>query len=495
MFPLAVQAQRGALGIFDGRTDVGNVTGKGTFHYDPATDTYSIRSSGANIWATADAFHFVWKRVSGDVSLTADVAFSDATSGSNPHRKAVLMVRQDLDAGAVYADAALHGSGLMALQYRREAGAKTQDIEIGLASPRRVRLEKRGDSFTMFVAGPEGAWQQVGATMKLPIQGEFYVGIGLCSHDAKVEEGAVFSHVELKALAPVADPKLVLYSTLQRIGIDENAPVATVVYSSQGRFEAPNWTRDGKELVFDQEGKMLHVPVAGGQPETLNVGEATRCNGSHGLSPDGRWLAITCSIPTMPESRVYVIPADGGTPRQVTEHPASYFHSWSADGKTIVFTRPNHGAGNIYAIAAAGGEERALTTGTGISDDPDSSPDGRYIYFNSDRNGHEQIWRMRPDGSQPEQMTFDDRVNWTPHVSPDGRWVVFLSYESGTVGHPVNQDVTLRLLSLQDKTVRTLVHLVGGSGTINVPSWAPDSRSLAFVSYQMLPGDEKGSGE
>jgi Tol biopolymer transport system component len=308
-------------------------------------------------------------------------------------------------------------------------------------------------------------------------------------------EQAVFSHVELKALTPVAEPKLVLYSTLQTIAIDENGAKAAVVYTRHGRFEAPNWTRDGKELLFDQDGKIFHVAVAGGQPEALDVGDATQCNGSHGLSPDGRWLAITCSMPTMPESRVYVIPAAGGTPRRVTEHPASYFHSWSADGETIVFTRPDHGSGNIEAIPAAGGEERALTTGTGISDDPDCSPDGRYIYFNSDRSGHEQIWRMRPDGSQPEQLTFDDRVNWTPHVSPDGRWVVFLSYESNTIGHPSNQDVTLRLMSLEDRSVRTLVHLVGGGGTINVPSWAPDSRQLAFVSYQMLPPEEKGSSE
>jgi Tol biopolymer transport system component len=197
----------------------------------------------------------------------------------------------------------------------------------------------------------------------------------------------------------------------------------------------------------------------------------------------------------MPESRVYVVPSGGGTPRLVTEHPASYFHSWSADGRTIVFTRPNHGSGNIFAISAEGGQERALTTGDGISDDPDCSPDGKYIYFNSDRSGSEQIWRMRADGSAPEQLTFDDRSNWTPHVSPDGRSIVFLSYPSGTTGHPVNRDIALRILSIEDRKVRTLVNLVGGSGTINVPSWAPDSEHFAFVSYQLLPAEENGSTE
>ncbi len=408
------------------------------------------------------------------------------------------MFRQSLDPAGGYADVAQHGAGLTALQYRLASGATTQDIELEIPSPGRVRLEKRGDTFTLFVAKGGESWQQVGASIKLHLDGPFYAGLGVCAHNPKAVETAVFSHVELKPLEPVVatnpSPR-VLYSTLQTIATDENARRATVIYSAQGRFEAPNWTRDGKGLLFDQDGKIMQVPVAGGAPQPLEIGAATRCNGSHGLSPDGRWLAITCSMPGMPESRVYVVPAGGGTPRLVTEHPASYFHSWSADGKTIVFTRPDHGSGNIFAISAEGGEERALTTGDGISDDPDCSPDGRYIYFNSDRSGSEQIWRMRPDGSGPEQLTFDERSNWTPHVAPDGRSLVFLSYPSGTTGHPVNRDIELRILSLEDRKVRTLVNLVGGSGTINVPSWAPDSEHFAFVSYQLLPAEENGSSE
>jgi len=179
----------------------------------------------------------------------------------------------------------------------------------------------------------------------------------------------------------------------------------------------------------------------------------------------------------------------------VTEHPFSYWHTWSPDGKTIVFTRPSHGSGNIFAIPAEGGEEKALTTGSGISDDPDYSPDGKYIYFNSDRGGSMQIWRMHPDGSEPEQMTSDDLVNWTPHPSPDGQSIVFLSYEKGVTGHPANKDIALRIMSLSDRKVRVLVNLVGGSGTSNVPFWAPDSHHFAFVSYQMLPAEDNGSSE
>jgi Tol biopolymer transport system component len=297
---------------------------------------------------------------------------------------------------------------------------------------------------------------------------------------------AVFSNVELKALPPAAADHLGLYSTLQTIGTEDNSRRA-MLYTTPGRFEAPNWTRDGKTLIFNQNGKIMMIPAVGGTPEAMNIGAATRCNGSHGLSPDGKWLAISCSMPERPESRVYIVPSNGGTPRLVTEHPNSYWHSWSPDGKTIVFTRPDHGSLNIYAISADGGEEMALTSGHGVNDDPDYAPNGRHIYFNSDRSGTMQIWRMRPDGSEPVQVTFDELANWTPHISPDGKSMVFLSYEKGVTGHPADKDVLLRVMSMDVGKIGVLVKIVGGSGTINVPSWAPDSHHLAFVSYQMLP--------
>ncbi len=211
----------------------------------------------------------------------------------------------------------------------------------------------------------------------------------------------------------------------------------------------------------------------------------TKCGGSHGLSPDGTLLAISCSTTTLPGSRIYIVPSTGGAPRIVTERPGAYWHSWSPDGSTLFFTRPLQGSFNIYSIGVDGRGETPLTTGAGTNDDPDISPDGKYIYFNSDRSGSMEIWRMHPDGSSPEQITFDDFVNWTAHVSPDGRWIVFLSYQKGTIGHPANQEVSLRLMSLNDRKIRVLTSLIGGSGTINVPSWSPDSSHLAFVSYEL----------
>jgi Tol biopolymer transport system component len=239
------------------------------------------------------------------------------------------------------------------------------------------------------------------------------------------------------------------------------------------------------------------IPVKGGTPTQIDTGDATDCTGSHGLSPDGKLLAITCTTPAYPGRHVFIIPSSGGTPRIVTEHPDSYFHSWSPDGKTIAFTRPSHGSGNIYSIPVEGGTETALTTGTGISDDPDYSADGSYIYFNSDRSGSMEIWRMKSDGSQPEQITFDGLNSWTPHPSPDGKWVVFVSYGKGTTGHLANKDVALRILPATstatagaDNKTRVLTNFVGGDGSMNVSFWSPDSKNLAFVSYELIPPED-----
>jgi TolB protein len=284
--------------------------------------------------------------------------------------------------------------------------------------------------------------------------------------------------------SPPATTAPVLVSRLQTIGI-EPASQPTTVYSERAYFEAPNWTRDGKSLLFDEAGKIMSISVDGGSPVPVDTGSATQCGGSHGFSPDGALLAISCSTPSLPGSRIYIMPAAGGPPRLVTERSGAYWHSWSPDGNTLFFTRPFQGSLNIYSIAVDGHGETPLTAGAGINDDPDISPDGKYVYFNSDRSGSMEVWRMHPDGSAPEQITFDDLVNWTAHVSPDGRWMVFLSYLKGTTGHPANRKISLRLMSLNDRKTRVLTTLIGGSGTINVPSWAPDSRHLAFVAYEL----------
>ena len=489
------QTSPGGLGIFEGQGDIGAVSPPGVGTYDAGSGVYTVAAAGANLWSTVDAFHFVWKKVSGDVSLTADMAFPSATDNPSPHRKALLMFRQTLDADGIYVDAAQHGSGMTALQYRRQRGATTQDIELNIESPRQIRLEKRGDTITMFLSNHGEPLHQVGASIKLRFEGTFYAGIGVCSHNADVVEKATFADVKLVPPAgTIGQP--VLFSTLQTIGIEDNFRRAMIVATGPGKMEAPNWSRDGKMLTFNRHGHIWTIPAEGGVATLLNIGVATNCTGSHGLSPDGKWLAISCATPGKPETRVYIVPSAGGEPRLLTENPSSYFHGWSPDGKTIAFTRPNHtGGGNILSIPVEGGAETALTTGTGISDDPDYSADGKWIYFNSDRaGGLMQIWRMRPDGTGAEQVTSDDYNNWTPHPSPDGKSIVVVSYDKEVKGHPANKDIALRILNVSDGKIRVLVNLVGGAGSDNVPNWAPDGTHLAFVSFQMLPEEQVGPG-
>jgi hypothetical protein len=492
LFAHAVQAQ--SLGIFAGQSDVGAVSPPGSAHFDSSTGVYTIMSSGANLWGTTDAFHFLWKKASGDIALSADIDYPVKTGTHSEHRKAILIFRQTLDSDSAYADAAQHGSGLTGLQSRQAKGDTTQSIELNIDAPSRVRLEKRGDTFTMFVSLHGEPLHQSGAAIRLHLDEPFYVGIGLSAHDPNAVETATFSHLEFDQLAPpAAQPAVVLYSTVQAIEIDPSAPRSTVAYTAQARAQAPNWSRDGSSLLFNQDGRIYTVSADGkGTPQPVDTGTATDCSGSHGFSPDGKWLAISCAMPGLTGRHLAIIPSTGGAPRLLTTN-VGYFHSWSPDGKTILFTRGGNGANNIYAVSVDGGPETPLTSVTGISDDPDYSADGQYVYFNTDRWGGMQIARMRPDGSQVEQVTFDNFHNWTPHPSPDGKSIVFISYPPDVTTHAANKDIALRILSTSDNKIRVLTNLVGGDGSMNVANWSPDSKRLAFVSYQLLPSKGTGS--
>ena len=470
-----------AIGIFEGHGDVGTVLHAGSVDYDAGKQSYTIAGSGKNMWFAADAFQFVWKKVSRDVSLVADVNFLG--QGKNPHRKAVLMVRQTLDGDSAYADVALHGEGLTSLQYRDEKGATTHEIQANLSAPRRLQLEKRGDYVYMLLGKSSDPVQVAGGSIRVPIHGTYYVGIGVCSHEKDIVEEAVFSNVTLQAPAAISSQPA-LYSSLETIAIDSTD--RRVVYVAPGRFEAPNWSRDGASLLFNRNGHIEKIAVTGGTPETIDTGIANRCNNDHGISPDGHLLAVSDQSQEEHRSLVYVLPIGGGTPKRLTQNSPSYWHGWSPDGQTLAFVGERNGNFDIYTVPVTGGEEKRLTTAPGLDDGPDYSPDGKYIYFNSERTGKMQIWRMHADGSEQEQVTSDEYNNWFPHISPDGKWMVFLSYDASVKGHPEDKDVMLRLMSLQDRKISVLAKLFGGQGTINVPSWSPDSKRLAFVSYQWL---------
>lgn len=257
------------------------------------------------------------------------------------------------------------------------------------------------------------------------------------------------------------------------------------VHRAKQHFEAPNWSVDGRTLLVNSGGLLLTVPVEGGSLSRLDTGFAVRCNNDHGFSPDGSLIAI--SDETNGPSRIYVLPAQGGAPRLITADAPSYWHGWSPDGKSVAYCAGRDGQYDIYSKPLSGGKEVRLTEAPGLDDGPDFSPDGRFIYFNSDRSGKMRIYRMRSDGSEQTRLTNDNCYgDWFPHPSPDGRYIVFLSYESSVDGHPPNKPVALRMLSTESGSIEVLAELFGGQGTINVPSWAPDSSGFAFVSYRQL---------
>jgi TolB protein len=477
--PFAMRAQ---IGAFAKDGDIGAVLHPGSASFDTATRAYRVTGSGENMWFGTDAFHFVWTQMHGDVALSADISFI-GTSG-NEHRKAALLIRQTLEPGAKYVDVARHGNGLTSLQYRDAAGADTHEVESNVSAPKRVRIEKRGSYAYVFVSGANGTLEPSGAAMRVDFSGDFYVGLGVCSHDKDVTETAVFSNVELETLTP-GSTKPVLYSALETVTIASTD--RRVAYVAPQHFEAPNWSRDGTSLLFNQDGTMRRLALDSSTPTVIASGSQVHCNNDHGLSPDGSLLAISDQTAADGNSRIYTLPATGGTPRQVTPTGPSYWHGWSPDGKTLAFTGLRSGEFDIYTVPAAGGKEVRLTTAKGLDDGPEYTPDGASIYFNSERTGSMQIWRMNADGSGQEQVIADSSNDWFPHISPDGKWMVFLAYDKSVNGHPANQDVELRLMSMADKKVRVLAKLFGGQGTINVPSWSPDSTKLAFVSYTLLP--------
>jgi TolB protein len=471
------------LGLFDGHGDIGDVGRVGSVEYDPGPATWRVAGGGANMWGEADAFHYVWKRVSGDVALAADVDL--VGPGGHEHRKAGVLVRQSLDPDAAYADVVVHGDGLTALQYRDATAGVTREIRSAVSSPRRLRIEKDGD-YVYMSAGDEGEpLRGVGGSLRIPFRDPFYVGLAVCAHDNEATEEAVFSDVELTEGRGEAGGEPALESALEVIDIETGN--RRVVRHFRSHIEAPNWSPDGRYLLYNSGGRIYTIPIDGGEPELLDTGFATTVNNDHGISPDGSRLVISDQSSEDNQSRIHVLPIEGGTPRLVTPLAPSYWHGWSPDGRTLAYVGLRDGEYDIYTIPVEGGEETRLTTAPGLDDGPDYSPDGERIYFNSVRTGTMQIWRMDADGENQEQLTFDEYNDWFPHPSPDGRWVVFLSYEPGVEGHPANQDVMLRIMPVGGGEPRVLTRLFGGQGTINVPSWSPDSRSVAFVSYRLNP--------
>jgi TolB protein len=466
------------VGIFEGQTDVGVVSHPGSAVFDPAAKTYTITGSGANMWAAEDDFHFVWKKISGDVTVTADISFPAGTG--NAHKKGVLMVRRSLDKDSDYVDAALHVVGLTSLQSRDVKGGSTREVQSYLSSPKSLRLVRRGDYFYMFVAGEDGVFHLSGGSMKLALNEPFYVGIGVCAHDKEAEEKVVFSNVGLTTTP--GNGVQGLYSTVEVVPVQSTDRRS--VYVTRGRVKAPHFTRDGKSLIFEDELHRKSVPVSGGAPEMLKVGNVSNIGIHHGFSSDGSRLFFTDD--QQGKAEIYSSSPAGGSLTRIPTGGPSYWKATSPDGKTLLVYGTRNGMTGIYATGPDG-KESAFAAGPGVNDNPVFSPDGKYIYFDSDRTGSRQIWRMPAEGGEQEQVTKDDFANWNPHVSPDGAQVAFLTADKGTAGKSPDYDLKIRSMTLTTLALKIIANLTGGNETLASDPWSPDSKSLAFVSYQAIP--------
>ncbi|MCB0855411.1 MAG: TolB family protein, partial [Bacteroidetes bacterium] len=220
----------------------------------------------------------------------------------------------------------------------------------------------------------------------------------------------------------------------------------------------------------------------------VNTGFATNNNNDHVISFDGKMIGLSHHhAENNGNSTIFVMPLEGSdSPRQVTKtgKQASYFHSWTPDGKHLIFTGNRKDKYDIYQVSVEDGSEKQLTDTPGLDDGPEISPDGKYIYFNSNRTGTMQLWRMEANGSNPKQLTFDKYQDWFPHISPDNKWIVFLSFPEtvDSADHPFYKRVMIRLMSIEGGEPKVIAYLYGGQGTINVPSWSPDGKKIAFVS-------------
>ncbi|MFL5582045.1 MAG: TolB family protein [Gemmatimonadaceae bacterium] len=476
------QPRAGALGQFDGQTDVGTVRHAGSARYDARTQRYEIAGSGQNMWGDHDDFHFVWKRMTGDFILTARARLLG--TGVDPHRKLGWQVRRSLDTGAPHVTAVVHGDGLAALQWRRANGGTTEETRSPVAGPDVIQLERRGGAFIMSVAR-FGDTLTVTRVEDVALGDSVYVGLFVCAHADSVVERGEFRDVRITVPAREAFTPYRDYLGANLEMLDVRTGDRTLLAETTEAWQAPNWTRDGRALVYNSDGRLYRFDLASRKSRRIETGFATSNNNDHVLSFDGRTIAISHHVKEEDNrSIVFTVPLRGGVPKRVTHLGPSYLHGWSPDGRYLVYVGERGGEFDIYQIPMAGGGEIKLTTTPGLDDGPEYSPDGSWIYFNSVRSGTMQIWRMRPDGSAPEQLTSDGFNNWFPHVSPDGRWVAFLSFgpEVRPDDHPWYKHVYIRLMPAEGGASRVVAYVYGGQGTINVPSWAPDSRRLAFVS-------------
>ena len=477
-----ISLAQGDLGIFNFNKDIGDPVQKGSANFDNESQVYTLNGAGYNIWFGRDEFNYLYKEIAGDFIITANFKFPE--EGSDPHRKTGIMMRGSDAADAPHVSAVLHGDGLTSMQWRTAQGEEMVEAN-EIHSPKNnygiLQLERTGNEIIMRAAHWGEPLQKIGSRALDKLSGKVLIGLFLSSHDPDTTEKALAWNVRIDK--PVPDnynPEEEGWIGCRLETIDVANGKRRVVYTKNDRFEAPNWMPDGKNLLFNMDGSLFTIPVNGGELSKLNTGFADNLNNDHGISFNGEMLAISHS-PKNEASAVYVLPLEGGEPQRVTEKTPSYWHGWADNNEEVVYvaTREGKPTYDIYKKSINGGQEVRLTNtkqGEHV-DGCEYSPDGKYIYYNGSASGTMQIWRMKPDGSKKEQITYDANNDWFPHISPDGKWIAYISFPSEIPvnAHPSFKRVTLNIIPAAGGAPRVIAYLYGGQGSINVPSWSPDS--------------------
>ncbi len=474
--------QSADYGIFDNSVTIGDVTEEGRFLYDPANQSYKITGTNSG---NEEVMNYMWKAIQGNFIIRAVVEIGGDLSGQS---ELGWSVRNNIAPESEFVNASIDGSGAAFMNIREVRGGETGTYHLDVNEPNVIQLARYGNQFVMKAAKMGEPLQELDE-FEVDLNNEIFAGLYVQSGDSNEFETVSFKNVRIVKPAPEDFDFYQDYLGSRMEVIDIETGNRTVLFETEHSFEAPNWHPNDQKLVFNSNGYLYNYDFETEKITHLNTGFAINNNNDHVITFDGTQIAISHHVPEdNNQSTIFILPIEGSNePQQVSQTGAghAFLHGISPDNQTVIFTGWRNDKYDIYAADVNTMEETQLTDTPYLDDGSEYSPDGEYIYFNSNRTGAMQIWRMRPDGSEQTQLTFDENFNdWFPHVSPDGKWIAFLSYgtdvESGD--HPFYREVTLRLMPVEGGEPRIIAYLYGGQGTINVPSWSPDSRRFAFVS-------------
>lgn len=458
-----------SLGIFSKINEKQNID-----LYSPEKQNYKLQS-GKDL-LNGYRFNLAGRNIEGDFIIRARCTQLTETKGDY----AGLMLTISIDSHPFILQLITINDGKT--EYRLISGSERPVMKQVNTGADVFEIERRGNTFYLRTA----KMGEVYKTDSVAIEpgNRIFAGLTVGSNLKGEVATAIFDNVRI--VIPAQDfneGKQRYLGSLLEI-LNPNTGSSDVVFQSPNSLQAPNWMQGGDTIIFNSRGLLYKLSLKTKAIHVLNTGRVKNNNNDHVISFDGKMIGLSGSEKTGSPSLVYTVPIEGGEPFQITQKGPSYLHGWSPDGKYVVYVGQRDGEFDIYRISSEGGNEIRLTDTKGLDDGPEYSPDGKFIYFNSVRNGGMHIFRMKPDGSDVQQLTDDSLHDWFPHVSPDGKTVVFLSFnrDVDASDHPFYKNVYLRLMPANGGEPRVVAYLYGGQGTINTPSWSPDSKRIAFIS-------------